>query len=346
MDVTCPACSARYRIPGSKVQGRTARMRCKACATEWLVSAEQREEPDAPTMAHVAPSSPSSPSSPPARAAVIRRGAERERRDLFATRSEEHAAPQSFRPLPPSYSHGTRNENSVLFTVDSLKKAVSSRPPAAPTGMAATDAPAWSASSVAASSFASAPAPDDEGIIDLKALSSLPPRGMVSVFPSEPSTGFARAVEVAKTGGHAAVAAHIMRRVNPRMAAAAMAAIATLLIASVGLAALFGGDVPHKLSASHPGDARVAAAAARLGTHLEEAAQAKLAVAAAAAKTETPAKVSSAPARRAKSVNGSPKSHGSVQTSAYVAPKPTKSTDTCGCKGDFNCILRCSAKGK
>ena len=38
MDVTCPACAARYTADEQKLRGKTARMRCRACDTVWLVS--------------------------------------------------------------------------------------------------------------------------------------------------------------------------------------------------------------------------------------------------------------------------------------------------------------------
>ena len=38
---------------------------------------------------------------------------------------------------------------------------------------------------------------------------------------------------------------------------------------------------------------------------------------------------------------------GTTTTTASVVPRPVgKSSDACGCRGDFTCILRCSSKGK
>jgi hypothetical protein len=38
--------------------------------------------------------------------------------------------------------------------------------------------------------------------------------------------------------------------------------------------------------------------------------------------------------------------HSAAANGASAAPKAPKAADPCGCHGDFNCILACSAKGK
>src|SRR4051794_38683537 len=98
MEIRCPACSARYTTDAAKLRGKTARMRCKACQTAWVISGPGESAPAEK------------------RAAVVKRGAEREQRDLFAP-PESRPAPASDSP-PPSYgmnSTGARSENSVLF---------------------------------------------------------------------------------------------------------------------------------------------------------------------------------------------------------------------------------------
>src|SRR5689334_8957485 len=105
MDVSCPACATRYSAEEDTLRGKTARMRCRACDTVWLVSGPPATEK---------------------RAAVIKRGAERERRDLFADRPMDYGSvKQTLRPAPPSDEGVTRggavaarNESSVLFTMD------------------------------------------------------------------------------------------------------------------------------------------------------------------------------------------------------------------------------------
>lgn len=337
MNATCPACSARYRIDDAKVRGRAARMRCKTCMTEWIVAAQP--EPATQMRAE------------PARAAVVRKGKEREKRDLFAAQPEEpppSSARPSFRPAP---SYGARNENSVLFTVDALKAAArASAPPPAP----AAETPAWTAASVTPSLAPAAPAVlDHEGIIDLKALSSsLPPRTTPSVFPSAPpSSGFACAVDAAKSGGDPAFVAHVKGLVsaaNPRIAAFALAGLSALIVMGVGLSMAFGGEPAHQLAQADIAQARVSAVAARVAVTVEETARAKAAVASMPA-AEPKASTTSKPAGKSthhagyvwRSSGGS-----SPARAATASPKPKKSADTCGCHGDFQCIIRCSAKGK
>src|ERR1041384_5461374 len=70
MEVSCPACAARYTADDEMIRGKTARMRCRACETVWLVG-----EDEVPSER---------------RAAVMRRGAARARADLFAPRESEH----------------------------------------------------------------------------------------------------------------------------------------------------------------------------------------------------------------------------------------------------------------
>src|SRR5216110_2383344 len=106
MEVACPACAARYTADEQKLRGKTARMRCRACDTVWLVSGSEDKMNEAK------------------RAAVVKRGAGRDHADLFATRPPDlGSVKQTLRPGPPDSTLGVaaRNETSVLFTVDALK---------------------------------------------------------------------------------------------------------------------------------------------------------------------------------------------------------------------------------
>ena len=150
-------------------------MRCKACDTVWLVAGHTTEQ---------------SPSTSEPRAAVVKRGAEREHRDLFASRPLDiGSVKQTLRPSPlpagfpdESQQLAARNEASVLFTVDALRD----------NGRVKTPAPQ------------PAPAPfveDDSGVIDLNALASIPPRGVgqrsavAPLFSEPPPAAFAADVD-------------------------------------------------------------------------------------------------------------------------------------------------------
>src|SRR5215207_1825175 len=94
MEVSCPACAARYTADDSKLRGKTARMRCRACDTVWLVSGPSSASSIAASTADLDNTAP--------RAAIQRRGAERERRDLFASRPlEDSVVKETLRPPPP-----------------------------------------------------------------------------------------------------------------------------------------------------------------------------------------------------------------------------------------------------
>ncbi len=71
MDVACPSCRARYRTNAEKLRGKTARMRCRACETVWLITgpkatATERAAPPSSRSAGGAPPS----SRPPSRAPI------------------------------------------------------------------------------------------------------------------------------------------------------------------------------------------------------------------------------------------------------------------------------------
>ena len=330
MDVTCPACAARYSADEQKLRGKTARMRCKACDTVWLVSGPEDNMNESK------------------RAAVVKRGADREHADLFASRPADlGSVKQTLRPpVPDSLLAGVaaRNETSVLFTVDALKGAARVKTPEP------EPAPMSSAFMVA----------DDEGVIDLNALASTPAkvgaRSVAPLFTSEPPPA-AFAADVSDSGESPMMSAGGMKFGKRAIAGFAAAAVA-LVLCSFGLAAAFKGEEPVART-SNTMMAPVAAAAAP--------AAAPAAPAIVAATPATPAassdddakspsvgvgKKGKAAGKVKNSSGGGPKaSFSKVQSSGVApaaqskAPATPKAADKCGCKGEFNCILRCTAKG-
>lgn len=331
MDLSCPACAARYTADEQKLRGKTARMRCKACDTVWLVSGPEDKMSEAK------------------HAAVVKRGADRDHRDLFASRPADlGSVKQTLRPPPPGEPSGVaaRNETSVLFTVDALR------------GAARVKTPEPEPAPLSTSFIAS----DDEGVIDLKALASSPPRvGARSVAPlfSEPPPA-AFAADVNGSGVSDLVAAPGGFKLGKRAFAGIAAAAVALVLCSVGLAAAFKGEEPV---------ARVNATTAMVAPVTPPAPV----VIAPAAPVIAPVTASDAPATSsdddAASVSGKGKkgkkgkggkasaagakvqssgvgSSKKASSSEPVVPKHTpKAADKCGCKGDFNCILACTAKG-
>ncbi|MBX3263944.1 MAG: zinc-ribbon domain-containing protein [Labilithrix sp.] len=332
MDVSCPACAARYTADDEKLRGKTARMRCRTCDTVWLVSGPQPEAEAAALHAPVASESTSK------RAAVVRRGSEREKRDLFATREPEYGSVKQTLLPPPSFGLtggvGARNENSVLFRVDQLVGA----------GRVKTPEPA-PAPAIAGQS--ASPGSDDDGIIDLKALASAPPRRIgVPVAPlfSEPP---AMSLDVDDSGPRSA-AGPGARFGKMQLVGAIAAAAAFLLLVGFGISVAFKGEEPVKHTAAvvappaaveapppkaEPAPAPATVAAADDASDTSEAAE----------KTEK--KAAKGPkGKRGKAAKG--KAKGVITSkSPAPAPKTVKAADPCHCKGDFNCILACTARG-
>jgi predicted Zn finger-like uncharacterized protein len=316
MEVICPACAARYTADEEKIRGRTARMRCRACDTVWLVGGEEED--------------PTNPSTDEPRASV-RRGADREKRDLFAHRPSDHGyvGPTIPPPPMPQATTAARNESSVLFTLDSLRGSARVKTPE----------PAPSPISVAPVSAAA----EDDGIIDLKALASMPPKSIAPRAPaaplfSEPPPG---AFAVDATGENARTGEHRFPIGLKKIGIIAGAAAATLLLV-VGIASAFKGEEPVARNAVFVPPPPAAAAASP---------------------DPTPDPAPGATTDDAKSptvgTSGHKKGHhgfaarGGVATfkkgssdAAVSKPPPVKAADPCGCHGDFNCILRCTAKGK
>lgn len=333
MDVTCPACSARYTADEQKLRGKTARMRCRACDTVWLVSGPENKMNEA---------------MPAARAAVVKRGAEREHRDLFATSGASYQSPdfgsvkETLRPPPPdsNIGVGARNETSVLFTMDALK------------GNARVKTPEPEPAPLSRSFQA---VDDDEGVIDLKALASGPPktgaRHIAPLFSEPPPAAFA--ADVQDSGANGIVMPGGLKLGKRAFVGIAAAAVAVILC-SIGLAAAFRGEEPSRSAASTmtvsaptlPPPAAVAPATAP---------QPVAATSSSASSDDEEVKASGVKKKGRKAGAGKASfSATKVQSSGVsskksdqpLVSKTPQAADKCGCKGDFNCILRCTAKGK
>jgi predicted Zn finger-like uncharacterized protein len=332
MDVTCPACAARYTADEQKLRGKTARMRCKACDTVWLVSGPEDKMIEEK------------------RAAVVKRGADRDHRDLFASRPADlGSVKQTLRPPVPADlgSVAARNETSVLFTVDSLKGAARVKTP--------EPQPAPLSSAFVAQ--------DDEGVIDLKALASTPPRAharsVAPLFSEPPPAAFS--ADVDGSGMSQGLSMPGGFKLGKRAFAGIAAAAVALVLCSVGLAAAFKGEEPVARSAANSIMAPVAPPAA---TSLAAPPSAPVIApvtasnASASSDDDTKAPVSgkgkgkkgkgakASFAGKSQSVQSSGVSSKKASSSDALVSKPAvKAADKCGCKGDFNCILRCTAKG-
>lgn len=328
MDVTCPACAARYTADEQKLRGKTARMRCKACDTVWLVSGPEEKMNEEK------------------RAAVVKRGAARDHQDLFASRPAElGSVKQTLRP-PPGFdvsAVAARNETSVLFTVDSLRGAARVKTPEP------EPAPLSSA-------FVGG---DDEGVIDLKALASSPPRAAErSVAPlfSEPPPG-AFAVDADGTGPSAGLAMPGGFKLGKRAFAGIAAAAVALVLCSVGLAAAFKGEEPVARSAANAMMAPVTPAAPAVTSAPAAPVITPVTASPPSSTSDDDAKVSTTGKGKKKGKGVKASFAGTKVQSSGVASskkassseplvsKAPKAADKCGCKGDFNCILRCTAKG-
>ena len=336
MEVSCPACAARYTADDEKLRGKTARMRCKACNTVWMVSGWGAFAAPA-AMAHA----PIEHESSSKRAAVVRRGSEREKRDLFAARETDYGSvKQTLRPAP-SFGFtggggvGARNENSVLFRVDQL------------VGPSRVNTPEPTRSPAIASQ--SGPLPlggDDEGIIDLNALASVPPRGVgmpiAPLFSEPPGV----AVDV-----HDSARRPVVKRSNKLPLIGGLAAAAAfVLLAGFGISLAFKGEEPGKHTAAlvAPTPATVEAPPPKVEPAPTAEAVATADDSSSHADHATDAKPAKAKRGKAGTAAKGKATKGPITSkSPAPAPKPVKAADPCGCKGDFNCILACTAgRGK
>ncbi len=322
MDVTCPACAARYTADEQKLRGKTAKMRCKACDTVWLVSGPEDKMNEEK------------------RAAVIKRGADRDHRDLFASRPADlGSVKQTLRPPPGADLSGVaaRNESSVLFTVDSLRSA----------GAARVKTPEPEPAPLSSAAFVGG---DDEGVIDLKALASSPPRAAarpVAPLFSEPPPG-AFTADVDGTGASESVSSGGFKLGKRAFAGIAAAAVA-LVLCSVGLAAAFKGEEP----VAHTAAANAIIAPVTPPAPVVTAPPSAPAIAPVTASNASsssdddakPAATTKGKGKKGKGAKVSKKASSSSEALVSKAPTP-KAADKCGCKGDFTCVLRCTATGK
>ncbi|MBS2014263.1 MAG: zinc-ribbon domain-containing protein [Deltaproteobacteria bacterium] len=333
MEVTCPACAARYTADEEKLRGKTARIRCRACDTVWVVSGPEETTGGG-------------------EARRVKRGADREHRDLFATREPDlGSVPSTMRPPPPE-GVGARNETSVLFTVASLKGE-----------RARVKTPEPSEASPP-TSMRPMMMDDDEGVIDLHALASVPPkpgtRPVAPLFSEPPPAAFARdATPSSSSLGTAPSGAAIT--FSKRMMVGIGAAAVAVVLMGIGVAAAFKGEepvaraqasmapippptTPPAVAPKAPEPPPAAPVASTSSTSSDDDADAKDAKPSKKGKKKN----MSGGGAGAKLASGGGKSPNmSKVASSGVAPVKSKpAADKCGCKGDFNCILRCTATGK
>lgn len=255
------------------------------------------------------------------RAAIVRRGAEREKRDLFASREDDIGSVKQTLLPPPSYGFnngqgvGARNENSVLFRVDQLANSRLKTPPP-----------------IVASHVPVAPS-SDEGVIDLKALSSAPPAlqpvalPIAPLFSEPPPTTFD-------------VDEHQRRQPKPtskaKIVGLVAAAAAFLVILGFGLKVAFKTEEPVKHT---PAATVVPPPPAPVVTATPSADPAP-----SASETADSSDAKESKGKKGKHKKG--KSAGPITNKSPIPQKKAvKPADPCGCHGDFNCILACTAKG-
>ncbi len=335
MEVTCPACAARYSADEQKLRGKTARMRCRACDTVWLVSGPEESMNDGK------------------RAAVVKRGGERDHRDLFASRPADlGSVKQTLRPPPPDSVYGgvaARNESSVLFTVDALRNA----------GAARMKTPEPEQAPPSSAFIAS----DDEGVIDLKSLSSAPPkvgaRSVAPLFSEPPPAAFAADVGSSGSFGSFQGGSPNGFKFGKRAMAGLAAAAVFVVLSSIGLAAAFKGEEPvarvaNAALAPLPPSAAPVVAIATPASPVVASTPASSSPSDDDEKVSTPGKGKSKGGRAKAGKAGKAQSGGIASAkgksfssgSEPLVSKPIpKAADKCGCKGDFTCILRCTAKG-
>lgn len=264
------------------------------------------------------------------RAAVVKRGVERERRDLFASHPLDVGSVKQTLSYASADGGGVaaRNESSVLFTVDALKGAArlkTPQPDQAPSSSSFRD--------------------DDEGIIDLNALSSSPPkagaRTVAPLFSEPPPAAFTRDASASSSGEAISLQGF---KLGKRMIAGIAAAAVAVVLAGVGVAAAFKGEEPV-----HAANALAAPPPPPVASPAPKAPEPPPATASASssAEEETSAPITEGKKKKGKGKGVAAKGHGKTKTEAAFVSKPTpKPADKCGCKGDFNCIIRCTATGK
>lgn len=274
--------------------------------------------------------------------AARRRSAERDQRDLFAPPPSDFGLtrPKTSAPPPSAGGYGARNENSVLFTVEEIRNSARPAPP---------------------------PEEDreqEDGVIDLQSLTfgKAPPSPAVPVFGAESSTG-AFSSEIAGQGASGERGAWRLGAFTTKQIAIAASAAACGLLFVVGLFLVFRGEEPDmsrattSLAATAEAEESVAAPVAAPPAQTpestgpaEETVAAAAAVAEATGSTDEGAERAAKPKGKRRGKGG--KSHAKPAKKAKAAapaqsPAPkAKKADPCKCRGDFECNLRCAAKGK
>jgi hypothetical protein len=287
------------------------------------------------------------------RAAIVRTGADREKRDLFAERDDAVASVKQTLLPPPSYGFtggggggggvGARNENSVLFRVDQLANARVKTPepmkvPFPEQSSNSVLANSMSAAAAASSSFGK----DDEGVIDLKALSSTPPAlrpvGLpVAPLFSEPPPVTLEVDESQRRAAHKPI-----KKIH--LIGGIAAAAVFLVVAGFGISVAFKGEKAAPLT---PASTAAAPPPAVTPAPTAEPASAPPPATASDDKDADSKKGG----KKGKKGGGAGKGVRAAQSgpitnkSTVPAQKPVKAADPCGCHGDFNCILACTAKG-
>jgi len=333
MEISCPACAARYKADEQKLRGRTARMRCKACDTVWIASAPSFSGPGT-----------AEATTDERRAAVVRRGAEREHRDLFASRPVDFGSvKQTLRPPPPEPTGvAARNETSVLFTVDALR------------GTARVKTPEPEPSPLSTNM---GNPHEDSGIIDLHALASVPPKPgqspVAPLFSEPPPAAFTR--EVSSPSSETPMASGGLGFGKRAIAGIAAAAVAVVLV-GVGVAAVFKGEEPavrNAVTAAAPPPATVAAPAPKpveppppVVTSASSSSDDDAKAPTVGVKGKGKGKGKGGKAVAAGSSKLTKVSSSGVSSEPKVSKPAASAPDKCGCKGDFNCVIRCAAKGK
>lgn len=347
MLVSCPACSARHDLDDLAHEApasgsRTLRLECPECATVWLVPSKYADHRN-----------PASSLPPPAveraQGAARRRTTERNQRDLFAPPPSDFglARPKTSEPPVPIGGYGARNENSVLFTVEEIRN--SARPPAP------------------SPEHAGAHGEQEEGVIDLQALTLGKSQGVpaLPVFGVE-SAPDAFSSEIAGLGASGERGARRLGRFTTKQIAIAAGAAAAALLCVVGLFVVFRGEQPdmsHATSSLAATASTTEATAAPPATPppaqtSEPAKPAEETVATTMAASDAPATTDEGAAAekpgkhkgkhhgKAAKPHAKPAKKAKAAAPAKSATPKAKKSDACGCHGDFECTLRCAAKGK
>jgi predicted Zn finger-like uncharacterized protein len=364
MIVDCPSCDQSYELHDDQVTGKSVILSCPPCNTSWIVGpvgeAATNEIPNADDDDGETGQFHAPPVPQPVTAQRVRRGGDREHRDMFAQRRSSAPPPSSraavqradasdslppvtvqaapSRPsAPPGATTGERNEHSLLFSVEELKRAATMRPPAA----------------AAPSAFVNSRRPsqsDDAGVIDLKPMLA---QGGAMKSRTEPL--YTPVGEMAPVGGFA------MSVPPPRSTPLAVLAgigVAVVIILGVSLgfalrsspdeaAADVSAPLPKMALAAMPPTPETSLSSIVNDSSQKESTPTKDAI--------SPMKMASAPAS-AKGAKGGAKyrwtpparsTFTAKKNSAPPAPPAAKSggkkggSDPCGCGGNLQCAMKC-----